>query len=78
MRTTVDLDQDLVERAAAVTRAKTKTELIELGLQALVDLAARRAAMAQGGTLPDLELPPRGPSPPELDPSLGITRNPRR
>jgi hypothetical protein len=73
------LDQDLVERAMAVCRARTKTDLLERGLRALIDIEARRIAVEQGGTLPGIEMPPRrGGSASELDPSLGVTRSPHR
>lgn len=59
MRTTVDLDEELLSEALRVTGARTKTELLELGLRALVARAARERAIALGGTMPDLEAPPR-------------------
>lgn len=63
-----------------VTRARTRTEVIERGLRALLDIEARRIAIEQGGMWPDIEMPPRrgGSEAAELDPSLGITCNPRR
>lgn len=78
MRTTVDLDDALVERAMRVAGARTKTELLERGLQALVDIDARRVAAQQGGTMPEIELAPRRGSAPDLHPDLPVTRNPRR
>jgi Arc/MetJ family transcription regulator len=78
VRTTVDLDESLVARAMELTHARTKTAVLERGLRALIDIEARILAVEQGGTLPELEMPRRGGSVAELDPSLGITRNPRR
>ncbi len=78
MRTTVDLDDALVEQAMRIARARTKTELLEQGLRALIDIDARRVAAAQGGTMPEMELPPRRGGAPDLDPCLPVTRNPRR
>jgi hypothetical protein len=80
MRTTVDLDEGLVAEAMALTHARTKTELLERGLQALIDLESRKTAIRMGGTMPGIEVPPRrGGSPPEaLDPTLGPLRNPHR
>lgn len=42
MRTTLDLDADLVRQALQETGAKSKTELIEMGLRALLERAARK------------------------------------
>ena len=38
MRTTIVIDDDLLERAMRATGAKTKREVVELGLAALVRL----------------------------------------
>lgn len=59
MRTTVDLDEVLLEEAQRVTGAPTKTALLEMGLQALVDRAARERAIALGGTMPGIAAPRR-------------------
>jgi Arc/MetJ family transcription regulator len=42
MRTTLDLDEDLLRKALAETGAKSKTEVIEQGLRSLLERAARR------------------------------------
>lgn len=55
MRTTLDLDGPLLERALKETGAKTKTEVIEMGLRALLEREARRRIQALCGKLPDLE-----------------------
>lgn len=55
MRTTLDLDGPLLERALKETGAKTKTEAIEMGLRALKEREARRRIQALCGKLPDLE-----------------------
>ncbi len=49
MRTTLDLDGDLIEKALAETGAKTKTEVIEMGLRALLEREARRRLKALFG-----------------------------
>jgi hypothetical protein len=54
MRTTLDLDDTLVRRAMSETRARTKTEVIEMGLQALLQREARRRLRALEGKLPGL------------------------
>ncbi len=54
MRTTVDLDEALVRSALAETHARTKTEVIEMGLRALLEREARRRLRALEGKIPDL------------------------
>ncbi len=55
MRTTLDLDADLVRRALVETRAKSKTELIEMGLRALLEREARKRLKALFGVGPTLQ-----------------------
>jgi Arc/MetJ family transcription regulator len=55
MRSTLDLDRELVEQALAETGAKSKTELIEMGLRALLEREARKRFNALEGRLPQLE-----------------------
>ena len=59
MRTTVNLDDDLLNEAAFYTGVKEKTELIRLALQSLVQREAARRLARLGGTEPQLKLPPR-------------------
>jgi len=54
MRTTLDLDAGLVARALAETGARTKTELVEDGLRALLERAARKRLRDMFGTGPKL------------------------
>ena len=54
MRTTLDLDESLVRRALAETGARTKSEVIEMGLQALIERAARRRLKPMYGEGPRL------------------------
>ncbi len=42
MRTTLDLDEALVRKALAETGARSKTEVIEMGLRSLLEREARR------------------------------------
>ena len=54
MRTTLDLDAGLIQKALLETRAKSKTQVVEMGLQALLDQAARtrlRALFGRGGRI---------------------------
>lgn len=59
MRTTVDLDEELLERAREYAPGLTKTALIEEGLRALIRREACRRLADMAGTQPDLVLPPR-------------------
>jgi Arc/MetJ family transcription regulator len=54
MRTTLDLDADLVRRALDETGAKSKTEVIEMGLRSLLEREARRRLKALFGEGPKL------------------------
>jgi Arc/MetJ family transcription regulator len=55
MRTTLDLDADLVRRGLQETGASSKTELIEMGLRALLERAARKRLKALYGEGPQLQ-----------------------
>jgi Arc/MetJ family transcription regulator len=59
MRTTLDIDAELLEQAIRATGAPTKTVAVRLGLEALVDQAARRRLKALRGTMPTLKAAPR-------------------
>lgn len=59
MRTTLEIDSELLEEAMAASGAPTKTAAVRLGLEALVDRAARRRLAALRGRLPDIQAPPR-------------------
>ena len=59
MRTTLDLDKSLIEQALAETGAKSKTEVIEMGLRLLLEREARRRLKALAGRLPRLQHVPR-------------------
>ena len=54
MKTTINLDNDLVREAMALHPGKTKTAVLELGLQELI-LADRRRRLGEAfGSQPDL------------------------
>lgn len=59
MRTTLILDDALVERARRLSGIAEKTALVHAGLEALIARAAARRLSALGGTMPDLAAPPR-------------------
>ena len=64
MRTTLDLDEELIEEARKLTGIREKTALIHAGLDALVAREAARRLAALGGTEPDLRpIPRRRPKP---------------
>jgi Arc/MetJ family transcription regulator len=59
MRTTLALDDDLVERAQEFTGIAEKTALVRLALRMLIQHEAARRLAALGGTMPELEEIPR-------------------
>ena len=59
MRTTLSLDDDLVETAVEFTGITEKTALIREALRALVHREASRRMAKLGGSEPDLKLVPR-------------------
>ena len=54
MRTTLDLDEQLVRKALDETGARSKTEVIELGLRLVLEREARRRLKSLRGRLPRL------------------------
>ena len=50
MRTTLNLREDLVEQAMAVTRITEKTALVHAGLEALIAAEAARRLAKLGGS----------------------------
>ena len=59
MRTTLNLDDQLLEEAQRATGIQVKTELIERGLEALIEEAARKRLAALGGKIPQARRVPR-------------------
>ena len=59
MRTTLEIDAELLGEAMRVTGAPTKTAAVRLGLEALIDAAARRRLAALRGKVPDASASPR-------------------
>jgi Arc/MetJ family transcription regulator len=55
MRTTLDLDAELMERALQETGARSKTDVIEMGLRALLEREARKRLKALFGEGPRIE-----------------------
>lgn len=59
MRTTLEIEAELLDEAIRVTGAPTKTAVVRMGLRALVDQAARRRLAALRGSLPEATAPSR-------------------
>lgn len=59
MRTTLALDDDLLERARALTGIEEKTALVREALKALVERESARRLALLGGSEPDLKDIPR-------------------
>ena len=59
MRTTLILDENLVERARQLTGIRKKTALVRAGLEALIAREAARRLAALAGAEPSLRSVPR-------------------
>ena len=59
MRTTITLDDDLLEKAMRLTGIKDRTPLIRESLKAIIARESARRLALLGGSMPDFELPPR-------------------
>jgi len=59
MRTTLNLNDDLIARAAELTGVKEKTALVRLGLEALITLKSGERLARLAGTEPKLRASPR-------------------
>ncbi len=55
MRTTVNIDDELLTKAQKLTGMSGKTALVNAGLKALVERESARALARMGGTMPDLK-----------------------
>lgn len=59
MRTTINLDDDLIERASFLTGLSEKTALVREALNALIERESAKRLAALGGSEPLLDVPPR-------------------
>ena len=59
MRSTLNIDDHLIEEARRLTGITEKTALVRAGLEALIAREAGRRLAALGGTLPNLQAAPR-------------------
>ncbi|MFB3880667.1 MAG: type II toxin-antitoxin system VapB family antitoxin [Armatimonadota bacterium] len=55
MRTTLNIDDELLRRAAGLTRVEEKTSLVRMGLEALIARESARRLAELGGTAPKLK-----------------------
>jgi hypothetical protein len=59
MRTTLNIDNKLIEKAIALTKIKEKTALVRLGLEALIAFESSKRLALLGGTEKKLKFIPR-------------------
>jgi Arc/MetJ family transcription regulator len=59
MRTTLNIEDELLAKAAELTGIKEKTSLVKLGLEALIARESAKRLAALGGTEKNLEMIPR-------------------
>ena len=59
MRTTLNIEDDLIDKAAKITGIKEKTALVKLGLEALIARESARRLAKLGGTQKQLQAIPR-------------------
>jgi Arc/MetJ family transcription regulator len=64
MRTTINIDDKLLERARELTGVQEKTSLVRMALKALVAREAARRLAKLGGTVKGLQQIPRRRMPP--------------
>ena len=68
MRTTMNIDDDLLAKAIEYTGNKERATVVRMALESLVEREASRRLAALGGTMPDLKTPPRRRPPNFLNP----------
>ena len=59
MRTTINIDDELIEEAQRITGMKERTMIIHEGLRALIQRESARRLARLGGTEPQLQPIPR-------------------
>jgi Arc/MetJ family transcription regulator len=59
MRTTINIDDELLADARKYTGENEKTKLVHMGLESLIQTHVAKRLVALGGTMPDLKIPPR-------------------
>ena len=68
MRTTLNIDDDLMAEALRCTGEREKTAVVRMGLEALIERAAARRLAALGGAMPDLTMAGRRRAAPSQTP----------
>lgn len=63
MRTTINIDDDLLERASKMTGIREKTTLVKRGLEALIARESAKRLAKLGGTEKSLRQVPRRRNP---------------
>lgn len=59
MRTTLNIDDQLIKEARQMTGVAEKTSLVRMGLESLIRREAAKRLAAMGGTDPRASAPPR-------------------
>ena len=59
MRTTLNIDDELLEKATEMTGTSEKTKLVRLGLEALIERESAKRLARLGGTEKQLKPAPR-------------------
>lgn len=59
MRTTLNLDEKIFEKAAKLTGIKEKTQLLHEGLKTLIEKESSKRLAALGGSAPNIQDVPR-------------------
>lgn len=59
MRSTISLDDNLMERAKSLTGTKETAALVRQALETLVRVESGKRLIALGGTMPEAEVAPR-------------------
>jgi Arc/MetJ family transcription regulator len=59
MRTTLNIEDNLIDKASKITGIKEKTALVKLGLEALIARESSKRLARLGGTQKQLEAIPR-------------------
>ncbi|WP_454918965.1 type II toxin-antitoxin system VapB family antitoxin [Xanthobacter sediminis] len=64
MRSTINIDDTLIDKARSLTGTKETAALVRQALETLVRVEAGKRLVALGGTMPDAEAAPRRRSTP--------------
>lgn len=59
MKTTLNIDENILEKARSLTGVKEKTKLVRMGLETLIAVESARRLSKLGGTEKDLKRIPR-------------------